>query len=135
MVRDYCSKQRGSEYSIEQLSEELPQPLDAALAWTVREGVTNVIRHSQARHCLLRFTRDQGWIGVEMLNDRDGTEDADTQCLGHGSGLVGLRERVSELGGTMEAGPLLEGQPHFRLRVELPMQSQVEVKALREERS
>ena len=126
----------GISSSIEQLSEELPQPLDVALAWTVREGVTNIIRHGRARHCLLRFTRDQGWIGVELLNDRDGTEDADTQCIGQGSGLLGLRERVSELGGTMEGGPLLlEGQPYFRLRVELPVRPQVEVKALQEERS
>jgi two-component system sensor histidine kinase DesK len=126
----------GIECSIEQLPGEVPQPLDAVLAWTVREGITNVIRHSRARHCLLRFTRDQGWIGTEMLNDREGTEDADTQCLGQGSGLLGLRERVSGLGGTMEAGPLLlEGESHFRLRVELPMQSQVEVTALQEERS
>ena len=126
----------GIEYSIEELHGELPQPLDAVLAWTVREGVTNVIRHSRARHCLLRFTRDQGWIGVEMLNDREGTEDAPEQRIGQGSGLLGLRERVSGLGGTMEAGPLLlSGKPHFRLRVELPMQPQVEVTALQEERS
>jgi two-component system, NarL family, sensor histidine kinase DesK len=121
---------------IDELHGELPQPLDAVLAWTVREGVTNVIRHSRARHCLLRFTRDQGWIGVEMLNDREGTEDAGTQHIGQGSGLLGLRERVSGLGGTMEAGPLLlSGKLHFRLRVELPMQPQAEVTAMPEERS
>jgi two-component system sensor histidine kinase DesK len=126
----------GIKYSIEELPGELPQALDAVLAWTVREGVTNVIRHSRARHCLLRFTRDQGGIGVEMLNDGEGTEDAGTQPIGQGSGLPGLRERVSELGGTMEAGPLLlEGEPHFRLRVELPMQPQAAVTALQEERT
>ncbi len=126
----------GISSSIEELPGELPRPLDAVLAWSVREGVTNVIRHSRARHCLLRFTQGQSWIGLELLNDRAGTEDADTQCIGQGSGLFGLRERVSELGGTMEAGPLLlEGKPHFRLRVQLPMQSQVEVAALQEERS
>jgi two-component system sensor histidine kinase DesK len=126
----------GIEYSIELLPGELPQPLDAVLAWTVREGVTNVIRHSRARHCLLRLTRDRGWVGVEMLNDGEGTEDADRQCIGQGSGLLGLRERVSGLGGTMEASSLLlSGKPHFRLHVELPMQPQVEVSALQEERS
>ena len=126
----------GISSSIEELPGELPRPHDAVLAWSVREGVTNVIRHSRARHCLLRFTQEQSWIGLELLNDRAGTEDAGTQCIGQGSGLVGLRERVNELGGTMEAGPLLlEGEPHFRLRMELPMQSQVEVTALQEERS
>ena len=126
----------GIEYSIEEFLGELPQSLDAALAWTVREGVTNVIRHSRARHCQLRFTRDQGWIGVEVLNDREGTEAALGQHIDQGSGLLGLQERVSVLGGTMEAGPLLlSGKPHFRLRVELPVQPQVKVTAFQEEQS
>jgi two-component system, NarL family, sensor histidine kinase DesK len=125
----------GIESSIEQLPAELPQPLDAALAWTVREGVTNIIRHSRARYCLLRFTQDQGGIGVELLNDRAGTAEAGTLGLGRGNGLLGLRERVSGLGGSMEAGPLLlSGKPHFRLRVALPMQPRVEVTAMPEER-
>lgn len=119
---------------IESLHGELPQSLDAALAWTVREGITNVIRHSRARRCRLRFTRDQGWIGVELLNDREGTGDAPEQYSGQGNGLPGLRERVSGLGGTMEAGPLLlSGKPHFRLRVELPLQPQAEMAVMQGE--
>jgi two-component system, NarL family, sensor histidine kinase DesK len=126
----------GISSSIQELPGELPRPLDAVLAWSVKEGVTNVLRHSRARHCLLRFTQEQSWIGLELLNDRAGMEDAGTQCIGLGSGLVGLWERVNELGGTMEAGTLLlEGEPHFRLRVGLPMQPQVEATTLQEERS
>ena len=126
----------GISSSIQELPGELPQPLDAVMAWTVREGITNVIRHSRARHCLLRFTRDQRWIRVEMLNDREEAAGTGLQCLGQGSGLPGLRERVNGLGGTMEAGPfLLEGEPYFRLCVELPMQSRGEVTALQEEQS
>jgi two-component system, NarL family, sensor histidine kinase DesK len=122
--------------SIEQLREELPQPLDVVLAWTVREGITNIIRHSRARHCLLRFTREEARIGVELLNDRAGTEAAGAPGLGQGSGLLGLRERVSVLGGTMEAGPLLlAGKPHFRLHVALPMPPQAEATAMSEERA
>jgi two-component system, NarL family, sensor histidine kinase DesK len=125
----------GIESSIEQLPAELPQPLDAALAWTVREGVTNIIRHSRARRCLLRFTQDQGGIGVELLNDQAGAAMVGTLGWSQGNGLLGLRERVSGLGGTMEAGPLLlSGKPHFRLRVALPMRPQVEVTAMSEER-
>jgi two-component system sensor histidine kinase DesK len=125
----------GIESSIEQLPAELPQPLDAALAWTVREGVTNIIRHSRARRCLLRFTQDQGGIGVELLNDQAGAAMVGTLGRSQGNGLLGLRERVSGLGGTMEAGPLLlSGKPHFRLRVALPMRPQVEVTAMPEER-
>ncbi len=124
----------GIAYDIEQLTEELPPALDAVLAWTVREGITNVIRHSRARHCLLRLTQEQGWIGAEVLNDEERTEDSLEKRAGQGSGLLGLRERVSVLGGTVEAGLLtLSGKPHFRLRVELPMQRQVEATPLQEE--
>jgi two-component system sensor histidine kinase DesK len=125
----------GIESSIERVPAELPQPLDATLAWTVREGVTNVIRHSRARNCLLRFTQEQGGIGLELLNDRAVEAEAGTSDRGPGSGLLGLQERVSGLGGTMEAGQLLlSGRPYFRLRVALPMQPQLEVTAKPEER-
>ncbi|HET8841227.1 MAG TPA: histidine kinase [Ktedonobacteraceae bacterium] len=126
----------GIEHSIEKPPGELPQPLDAVLAWAVREGITNIIRHSRARYCLLRFAQDQGWIEVEMLNDREETETTDPQRFEQGSGLPGLRERVRKLGGTMEAGPfLLEGKPHFRLHICLLIQSSMEVEAMQEEQA
>src|SRR5712691_1614596 len=74
----------GIAYDIEQLTEELPPAHDAVLAWTVREGVTNVIRHSHARHCLLRLTQEQGWVGVEVLNDEERTEDSLETRAGQG---------------------------------------------------
>jgi len=125
----------GIAYDIEYQQEALPLLLDTVLAWVVREGVTNVLRHSQARHCLLRFTCGQGTIGVEVLNDGEqGERMKDAETRG-GSGLLGVRERVEMVGGTMEAGPLLlSGTPHFRLRVGLPMQQQMEVLSLQEER-
>jgi two-component system sensor histidine kinase DesK len=126
----------GIEYTIEQLPGDLPRSLDAVLAWTVREGITNVIRHSRARHCLLRFTRDPGWIGVEILNDREATQEAPEERIEPGSGLAGLRERVSGLGGTMEAGSTLRsGKPQFHLRVKLPIPPRVEATALEEGRA
>jgi two-component system, NarL family, sensor histidine kinase DesK len=126
----------GISYSIEQFHRELPQPLDAVLAWTVREGVTNVIRHSRARYCLLRLTQEQGMIGAEVLNDRERAEDAPAQREGQGSGLLGLQERVRALGGTMDAGSLtVLDKPHFRLWVELPLLPQMATTVLQEERS
>jgi two-component system, NarL family, sensor histidine kinase DesK len=38
----------GIDYAIEQMTEAPPAAVDAVLAWTVREGVTNVVRHSRA---------------------------------------------------------------------------------------
>ncbi len=117
----------GIEYSIEALHDELPQPLDAALAWTVREGVTNVIRHSHAHRCLLRFEREQGRIGMEVLNDGEREAKA-PEGTDQGSGLLGLQERVNALGGSMEAGSFTcSGKPQFRLCVKLPMQPKMEV--------
>jgi signal transduction histidine kinase len=72
-------------------------------------------------------------VGVEVLNDKERAEDAPVLCFGQGSGLLGLRERVNELGGTMEAGlHPLSGKPYFCLRVELPMQIQMDARAMKE---
>jgi two-component system sensor histidine kinase DesK len=115
----------GIAYAIERLSGELPPTLDVVLGWTVREGVTNVVRHSHARHCLLRFTQQQGMIGGEIPNDGVRASEVSEKCASSGTGLTGLWERVSALGGTMEANVLtVSGKPHFRLCVDLPMQVQ-----------
>jgi two-component system sensor histidine kinase DesK len=87
--------------------------VEAVLAWTVREAVTNVMRHSQAKRCSVRIINKDGQATIEVVDDgRGGTPAA-------GSGLRGLEERVRERGGTLTAEPL----PHegFRLRVTLPL--------------
>ena len=103
----------GIEFHVDQEHAPLPPALEAVLAWSVREGVTNVMRHSQAKRCAVRITNRDGRVSVEVVdNGRGGT-------LEPGSGLRGLRERVLERGGTLTAEPL----PHegFRLRVILPV--------------
>jgi two-component system sensor histidine kinase DesK len=103
----------GIEYHVDQDHAPLPPAVEAVLAWTVREGVTNVMRHSQAKRCAIRIANKDGRATVEVVDDgRGGALDA-------GSGLRGLRERVLERGGTLTAEPL----PHegFRLRVTLPL--------------
>jgi len=103
----------GIEYHIDQDHAPLPAAAEAVLAWTVREGVTNVMRHSQAKRCAIRIINKDGHATVEVIDDgRGGMPEA-------GSGLRGLEERVRERGGTLTAEPL----PHegFRLRVTLPL--------------
>jgi two-component system sensor histidine kinase DesK len=102
----------GIEYHVDQDHAPLPPAVEAVLAWTVREGVTNVMRHSQANRCAIRITNRDGRATVEVVDDgRGGTPQP-------GSGLRGLRERVLERGGSLTA----ESLPHegFRLRVTLP---------------
>jgi two-component system, NarL family, sensor histidine kinase DesK len=123
----------GINAQIEPIIDGLPPAFDAALAWTVREGVTNVIHHSRARQCRIHLTQRNGTVGAEVLND-GGERRQEEKTSRRGLGLAGLRERMSPLGGSLSAGPLLlQGKEHFRLSVELPFQSQGEISTSQEE--
>jgi len=78
--------------------------------WAVREGVTNVVRHSGARLCRVRLTARE----VEISDD--GTGPGAPAGVGHG--LIGLRERVATAGGTLTVGHSAEGG--YALRVSVP---------------
>jgi two-component system, NarL family, sensor histidine kinase DesK len=76
--------------------------------WAVREGLTNVIRHSRARSCAVRVSASD----VEITDDGQGS------TAPPGNGLSGLRERAAAAGGGVDAGPVPSGG--WRLRVWLP---------------
>lgn len=80
-----------------------------ALGWAVREGVTNVLRHSEARTCTITLR------GKVLTMSNDGVAQSTVRF---GSGLTGLRERVSALGGSVTAAS--EAPNRFVLKVELP---------------
>jgi len=124
------------------MEEELPRPVDEMLAWAVREGVTNVLRHSAATTCSISTSRVSGAIRLEIANDgvapvetsggegpRDGhAATADGAVLSEpegvpagrdGSGLTGLAERAAAVGGTVRARRTEAGG--FRLTVEVPI--------------
>ncbi|TYB44635.1 sensor histidine kinase [Actinomadura chibensis] len=93
---------------------ELPSEVRAALAWVVREGATNVIKHSEARRCAVRLTSCGGSVALEMRNDGVRAGDGPP-----GSGLTGLAERLAVLGGEVSAGP--DGRDGFLLRAVVPL--------------
>ncbi|MDQ2715672.1 MAG: histidine kinase [Chloroflexota bacterium] len=105
----------------ESIMDTLPTTIEAILAWTVREGVTNVIRHSHAHQCTIRVTQARHTAGVEVIDDGDGVPVSACQPNGGsgGNGLPGLAERVAALGGQCEAGPDAGGG--FRLAVSVPL--------------
>ena len=110
--------------SLEYTELELPAASDAVLAWTVREGVTNVIRHSHARHCVIRLNCDHNTARAEVINDGNLRERASSTQGREGLGLSGLTERVTSLGGSIEAGSVrTPGRTGFRLYVELPVEA------------
>lgn len=108
----------GIAWQIEHTAGPLPPALDAVLGWAIREGVTNVIRHSRARQCRIRVTSDDRAIHAELSNDDVRQQLAAAPSHTIGNGLAGLRERVRSAGGHMEAGPLAGGG--FHVHVTLP---------------
>ncbi|GAB3711839.1 sensor histidine kinase [Nocardiopsis oceani] len=105
--------------------EGLAAPPDTAAlaAWVVREGGTNVLRHSDARRCGISFTvaegaeQAPGELVVEITNDRAEVPAGDREDSG--SGLAGLTERINRGGGTLAAVPTNDGG--FLLRAVLPL--------------
>ncbi|MDH6226172.1 histidine kinase [Streptomyces sp. MJP52] len=91
---------------------ELPAETQSALAWVVREATTNVLRHGNARRCVVTAGRKDGRVVLTVENDG-----ARTAGGTGGSGLAGLRERLAAVGGTLTAGR--DGDT-FRLVAEVP---------------
>ena len=87
---------------------------DSVLAWCLREGVTNVLKHSGAKKCALRLSRTDGNPTLDLVDDGRGADSPD----GGGVGLIGLRERVELAGGKFQVGS--EPEAGVRLRVILP---------------
>jgi two-component system sensor histidine kinase DesK len=111
---------------IEHAAEIIPPEIDTALAWAVREGVTNVIRHSRATQCRIRVAHSGTIIRTEVINN--GYREPGNAAHGGGNGLHGLAERLAGLGGKIDAGPIsFENQPGFHLVVEIPLQGEMKL--------
>ena len=94
----------------------LPPDVDQAAYRIVQEALTNITRHAGQAGALVRL-----WYGPCALTvqvDDDG-KTAGTQPSPPGLGLIGMRERVSALGGRLHTGPQPGGG--FRVRAELPL--------------
>jgi two-component system, NarL family, sensor histidine kinase DesK len=92
---------------------QLSEPQERALAYALREAVTNVVRHAQARHCWISIAARSGQAVLEVRDDGRGGETRE------GSGLQGMRERLREVSGTLER----DGHRGTCLRMTLPLGS------------
>jgi two-component system, NarL family, sensor histidine kinase DesK len=102
-------------------SLELPPATDALLAWTVREGTTNVVRHSGARSVTITVSVTADEVSAEIADDGVGPG-LDAKPLpgeDHGSGLSGLTERARAAGAEISSGEGPGGKG-FRLLVRVP---------------
>ena len=93
----------------------LPPTLDLAAYRIVQEGLTNVRKHADAAHAQVSIRYEQDRLDIVV---RDNGR-ASTATPGAGHGLVGVRERVTLLGGQLDAGPAGDGG--FVLRARLPL--------------
>lgn len=93
--------------------DSVEAPNRELFAWVVREGVTNVVRHSRAQRCEIRLQPGS----IEIIDNGIGCTGA-----GPGNGLTGLTERVSEAGGTLVLGSPADetSTAGWRIRVEVP---------------
>ncbi|MEV6649950.1 histidine kinase [Streptomyces sp. NPDC051219] len=97
---------------------DLSAGTQSALGWVVREATTNVLRHGDARRCTISLTTADGPAVLVVENDGAPV----TAGARPGSGLAGLRERLTALDGTLDAGPAGDGV--FRLTATVPLPSQ-----------
>jgi two-component system sensor histidine kinase DesK len=85
------------------VADDVPGRWREVFAWTIRECVTNVIRHSRARTCVVQMSRD-------ALRVRDDGVGMPTDKPSSGQGLSGLRRRVEQAGASLRTGPGPDGR-------------------------
>jgi len=102
----------GTETRVDMAVERLPPAVDELFAWALREGVTNVLRHSTATSCSINIDRHNGFVRLEIVND------GAMPAASAGNGLSGLAARAAALSGAANARPMGDGR--FRLRVSVP---------------
>ena len=90
--------------------DEVPAGRRELFGWVVREGVTNLVRHSQASRVTIRVTPTT----VEVVDDGRGRA-----LRAPGSGLAGLAERAAAAGGQLDASPVPGGG--YRLALTVPL--------------
>ena len=113
----------GVQIEVRQDIGALDRETEAVLGWVIREATTNVIRHSGAKHCDIALSRDDRTLRIEVDNDGWRVPQAPA-----GNGLRGIEERLSMLGGTLDASALATAG--FRLVATVPIQPHADAGAI-----
>jgi signal transduction histidine kinase len=97
----------------------LPPDVDQAAYRIVQEALTNVSRHAGHARASVHLHYNSAALSIQVDDDGKGTATSTSNRQpGPGLGLIGMRERVSALGGHLHAGPRDGGG--FQVRAELP---------------
>lgn len=100
----------GAVLETEVVEVDLTMAEEQALAFAIREAVTNVIRHAQATRCVIRLDASGSVIRLDVRDNGRGG------AAPEGTGLTGMRARVVALGGQIER----DGRDGTRLTITMP---------------
>jgi signal transduction histidine kinase len=104
----------------------LPPEVDQAAYRIVQEALTNVSRHAGQACAEVRLHYAPDAVEIQIDDDGNGSgSGSDARTAGHGLGLIGMRERVTALGGRLDTGPGNGGG--FRVRAEFPARARPEL--------
>jgi two-component system, NarL family, sensor histidine kinase DevS len=99
-LTDTLAEQTGLEIEfLGRLADRLSEETETALYRIVQEALTNVVKHAAARHVSVVLTRNDRIVTALIEDDGRGFDPAATREGGFG--IVGMRERVALLGGTL----------------------------------
>jgi signal transduction histidine kinase len=107
-------------FTIKGKSRSLPIQTKTALYRAAQEGLTNVRKHANASAVEIKLTYEPEWVTLTIADNGTGQRGEESE----GFGLLGLRERVTLLGGSLEAGNRPEGG--FRLHAIVPREAQTQ---------
>jgi signal transduction histidine kinase len=105
----------------------LPEGVDLSAYRIVQEALSNAMRHAPGSHVRLHVAHRPDSLELEIRNDAEAPASSSAPVLvasgagaaGGGHGLVGMRERATMLGGSLDAGPTGDGG--FRVAAVLPV--------------
>ena len=98
----------------------VPTPVGAACYRIVQEALTNALRHANARRVTVVARADEEMLTIVVADDGTGHGEPGPGA-GAGAGVRGMRERAAALGGTLHAGPDVDGG--WRVEATLPVTS------------
>jgi signal transduction histidine kinase len=99
--------------------ERFSSEIETAIYRVVQEALTNVAHHARARRVRVALVTEPGQVRVEVDDDGVGLHPRNGETSNRGMGLIGIRERVQALGGSVT----LSSRDGARLTVRLPIAS------------
>lgn len=111
------------ELDAQRLTRRLPPEIETTLFRTYQEALNNVVRHSGAKCVHLKLATRERLFEGEIADDGHGFDVYDFQSNGNsarGLGLLGMRERVGQCGGTLEVVSQVGGGTRIQISIPIP---------------